>query len=503
VRVALGAGTRRLVRLLLAESALLGALGGAAGILLAWVAVALVRANAPAALPRIAETSLDAGVLLFSVVIAVVVAGLVGLPPARQAAGVAPVSNLRDGGRSATSGRERLRWRQWLVATEVAVAVVLVVGGGLMVRTVQNLLSIDAGFRVAGVMTMRLSTPSSIFPDSVRVAAFWQELQRRVSELPGVTHVGAVRNLPLGTEMGDWGLNVEGYTPPPNRGTPGDWQVVTPGYIEAMGLTLREGRSFTDGDDLTGPLSMIVNRTFVESYFEGRSPLGKRVAINGSDSGQVYTVVGVVNDVHHNSLVATVKPEFYVTLAQFARAPGNTRRAMTLIVRTAGDAASLAAPVRAIIRSVDTRVPVSEVRTMREVFNGAIAGPRFAQQVLGVFGIVALALSAIGIFGIVSQVVSARQHEFGIRAALGATPGELLRLSLAAGVRQTLAGLGIGVVAALLLTRTMTPLLQGVKAADPWTFAAVVAVTTVVALAASLWPARKAARADLTGLGSS
>jgi putative ABC transport system permease protein len=496
VRVALGAGTRRLARLLLAESALLGIVGGAAGVLLAMTAVGIVRANAPATLPRVAEASVDVGVLVFSLVIAALVAVLVGLPPAMQASRLAPGDDLRDGGRSATMGHQRLRWRQLLVAAEIAIAVVLVVAGGLMVRSVRNLLAIDAGIRPEGVLTMRLSTPASIYPDSIRVAGFWNELQRRVSELPGVTQVGAVRNLPLGTTMGDWGLTVEGYTPPPNRGTPGDWQVVTPGYIEAMGLRVREGRSFTAGDDMSGPLSMIVNRTFVATYIKDGRPLGRRVQINGSDSGNVYSIVGVVEDVHHNSLVATVKPEFYVTLAQFARAPGNTRRSMTLVVRTSGDPAGLINPVRSTIRSLDGRLPVSELRTMRDVVNGAIAGPRFAQQVLGTFGIVALLLSAIGIFGIVSQVVASRSHEFGIRAALGAAPKDLVRLSLGAGLKQAGTGLAVGVVAALLFTRAMTPLLQGVPAADPWTYAAVIVVTTIVALAASLVPARRAARSD-------
>lgn len=496
VRIALGAGTRRLSRLLLAESALLGLIGGAAGVLLALAAVSLVRANAPATLPRIADATVDLGVLAFSVAIAVLVSVLVGIPPALQASRLTPGDDLRDGGRAATMGLQRLRWRQSLVAAEIAIAVVLVVAGGLMVRSVRNLLSIDAGFRPEGVLTLRLSTPVAMYPDSIRVAGFWNELQRRVGELPGVTQVGAVRNLPLGTEMGDWGLVVEGYTPPPNQGTPGDWQVVTPGYIEAMGLRVREGRSFTAGDDMSGPLSMIVNRTFVDRYIKDGKALGRRVRIGSQDTTQYYQIVGVVDDVKHNSLVANVKPEFYATLAQFARAPGSTRRSMTLIVRTTNDPATLINPVRSTIRSLDARLPTSEVRTMKDVVNGAIAGPRFAQQVLATFGVVALLLSAIGIFGIVSQVVASRSHEFGIRAALGATPRDLVQLSVGAGLRQAAAGLAVGVAAALLLTRAMTPLLQGVTTYDPWTFAAVIAVTTVVAFAASLVPARRAARSD-------
>ena len=496
VRVALGAGTRRLTRLLLAESAVLAACGASLGIALAAIGVRLIRANAPAGLPRVAETTLDWGVLVFALAAAVIAALLAGVIPALQAKNIAPAGELKEGGRGATSSRARLRWRQALVATEVALAVVLVIAAGLMIRSVQNLLAIDAGFRPDGVLTMRLSTPSTWYPDSIRVASFWDELQRRVAAVPGVKRVGAVRLLPLATEMGDWGLQVEGYTPPPNQGTPGDWQIVTPGYFETMGLKLREGRFFDARDGIGGPLAMIVNKTFTDQYYAGRQALGGRVRIGGSDSTKIYTIVGVVDDVHHNTLVGKVKPEFYATLGQFALAPGNTRRSMSLVIRTDGDPSALAAPVRSVIRQLDPRLPISDVRTMREIVNAAIGGPRFAMQALGLFGALALLLSAIGIFGIVSQVVASRSHEFGIRAALGATPGELIGLSLRTGVRQALLGLAIGIVIALIFTRAMTSMLQGVTPTDPWTFAAVVVVTGLVAVAASVGPARRAGKTD-------
>jgi putative ABC transport system permease protein len=496
VRVALGAGSPRVARLLLAESAVLAALGATVGVALAVAGVRLVRLNAPADLPRVGETSLDWMVLSFAVVVAVCSALIAGILPALQARQVAPAGALREGGRGATAGRARLRWRQSLVATEVALAVVLVVAAGLMIRSVRNLLAIDAGFNPKGVLTMRLSTPASWYPDSVRVASFWAELQRRVAAVPGVRQVGAVRSLPLATEIGDWGLAVEGYTPPPNQGTPGDWQVVTPGYFEAMGLKLREGRVFTASDDMSGSLAMIVNETFVKRYFAGRRPLGGRVRIGSNDTTQIYTIVGVVEDVRHHGLVGEVKPEFYATLAQFARSPGNTRRSMTLVVRTDGDPTALLPPVRSVIREMDARLPISEIRTMTDVVNSEIAGPRFAMQALGVFGLLALLLSAIGIFGIVSQVVASRAHEFGIRAALGAAPGDLVRLSLRTGVRQALAGLAIGITLALIMTRAMTSMLQGVTPTDPLTFAAVVLVTGLMAVGASLGPAWGAGRTD-------
>ena len=496
VRVALGAGTNRLARLLIAESAVLATFGGVAGVLLATASVRLLRASAPAGLPRVAETSVDWTVLMFALAIAVVTALLTGVLPLAHARNLSLSGELREGGRGATSSRSRLRWRQALVAAEIALAVVLVAGAGLMIRTVRNLLATDPGFHADGVLTMRVSTPSVWYPDSTRVVAFWDDVQRRVAALPGVKRAAAVLLLPLATEMGDWGLRVQGYTPPPNQGTPGDWQVVTPGYFETLGLPLRDGRYFDARDDMNGALALIVNHAFESQYFRGRRALGGRVRIGGRDTTAWYTIVGVVDDVHHNRLVGTVKPQFYATLAQFARAPGSTRRSMSLVVRTDGDPSALINPVRGAIKAIDPRLPVSEVRTMRDIVNAAIGGQRFAMQTLTVFGAVALLLSAIGIFGIVSQVVAARFHEFGIRAALGATPRELMSIAFGSGMRQAGAGLLIGIVSALLLVRILRSLLQGVSPTDPGTFAVVVVVTGFVAVAASVGPAYRAGRAD-------
>jgi putative ABC transport system permease protein len=263
-------------------------------------------------------------------------------------------------------------------------------------------------------------------------------------------------------------------------------------------LHLAQGRFFDQRDGMDAPLAMVINRRFVELYLNGRNPIGAQVRIGGGDrNGPGYTVVGVVDNVRHNGLTREVKAQFYAPQAQFAKNPGNTRRSMTLVVRTDGDPRLMIGPVRAAIRSLDARLPISEVRTMDEVVDQAIAAPRFAMGLLGLFGVLALVLSAIGIFGIVSQVVASRTQEFGIRAALGATPKDLLMLSLASGVRQAFAGVILGVFAALALTRTLTTLLQGVTPTDPATFISVVAVTATVAIVASLIPARRAARTDV------
>jgi predicted permease len=494
VRAALGAGASRLVRQILTETVVLAGIGGVFGVGLAVVGVRLVRTAAPAGLPRVAETTVDLTVLLFAVGAVLLATLLAGVVPALQTIGVAPGVELREGGRSATTGVVRLRWRQTLVAIEVALAVVLVTGAGLMIRSVANLFAIDAGIRPAGVLTMRLATPSAWYPDSIGVTAFHAELERRVAGIPGVDAVGLVRILPLATQMGDWGLQVEGYTPPQGQGTPGDWQVITPGYFQAMGLTLAAGRFLDQRDDMRAPWAMVINERFAERYLAGLDPIGRRVRVGGMPADRWATVVGIVEHVRHNGLTSEEKPQFYMTQPQFATAVGNTSRTMTLVVRSSRDLTALVRPVREIIRELDPRLPVSEVRTMKEVVDQAIAAPRFAMETLGLFALLALLLSAIGIFGIVSQVVASRSHELGIRAALGATPRDLVMLSIGTGIRQAVVGLVVGIGAALLITRVMTGLLHGVTPTDPLTLAAVVGVTAVVALVATIGPARRAAR---------
>lgn len=495
IRVALGSGTARLTRLLFAESAVLATLGSLAGGGLAVAGVALVRRTAPTSLPRVADLTIDPTFFVFVLVVALLSALLTGLLPALQATRVAPADELKEGSRGATVGGGRLRWRQALVSAEVALAVLLVVGAGLMVRSVGNLLAIDPGFSPRGVLALQLSTPSTWYGDSAGIAAFWDNLQRNVARLPEAQQAGAVRLLPLATEMGDWGLRVEGYTPPPRTGTPGDWQVVTPGYFETMGLRLVNGRFLQARDRIDAPLSMVVNRRFTDLYLAGRAPLGVRVRIGRSPDSLAYTIVGVVDDVKHNALTREVKAQFYVTLGQFARAPGNTLRTMNLVVRTEGDPRALIAPVRRVIREADPRLPISDVRTIEDVLRNSISAPRFAMQLLSVFGIIALTLAAIGIYGVVSQVVALREHEFGIRSALGARPVQLIGLSLRSGVRQVGAGIAVGVVGALAATRLLSTLLEGVTPTDPLTFALVIVVTGGVALLASAIPARRAARA--------
>jgi len=496
VRVALGAGPRRLARQLLTESVVLAAVGGVVGVLLAAVSVGVVRATAPAGLPRFGEATLDVPVLLFALTATLGAALLAGLLPALQASQSAPAGELKDGGRGATAGVARIRWRQALVAAEIALAVVLVVGAGLMVRTVSNLLAVDTGFDARDVLTMRLSAPAAFYGDAASVSQFQDDITRRVAALPGVGSAGLVRNLPLANEMGDWGVRVEGYTPPPNTGTPSDWQVVGPGYFETMGLTLKQGRFLTAADDASAPLALVVNERFVELYITSGEPLGRLVGIGNRPDSLRYRIVGVVGNVRHNGLTREVKAQFYAPMSQFARSQGNITRSFSLVLKARVDPRTLIAPVRRVVQQIDPRVPVADERTMDDVVAASIAEQRFAMGLLTLFGVLALLLASVGIYGIVAQMVAARSHEFGIRSALGASPASLVVLSMREGLLQTLAGLLAGGIGALLLTRALSGLLEGVSPTDVPTYALVLVVTASASLLATIVPARRAARVD-------
>jgi predicted permease len=495
LRAVLGAGRDRLARQFITEGLALAGAGGALGIAVAWIGVTATRLWAPVSLPLVREVSLNPRVLAFALATTLATVALFALAPALAATRVNLTDASKDGGRGSTTGRSRMRARELLVTVEIALAVALIVAGGLMIRTVQRLLAIDPGFRSDGVLTMELSVPSDRYPDDARVAAFFSELRRRVAALPGVKAVGAARQLPLASQLGDWGLTVEGYTPPPKEGTPGDWQVVTPGYFEAMSMRLLAGRLFEERDDANGAPVIIVSRRLVERYFAGRDPLGAHIRISGPATVQ-STVVGVVEDVGHNALVSERKPTFYVAHAQFHLSTGFTPRTMRLAVRAHGDPNAVAGAVRAQARALDPQIPVTEMRLMDDIVRGSVAPQRFGMQLLTAFGALALLLAMVGIYGIVAQVVSARMREFGVRSALGATPGSLVRMSLANGARHAAAGLALGALAAFAVTRLLSGILYGVAPHDPATFAAAIVATGIAALAACWIPARRAGRAD-------
>jgi putative ABC transport system permease protein len=400
-----------------------------------------------------------------------------------------PQDGLREGARGATAGRSRLGLRRILAVSELALAVVLVIGAGLMARTFRELRAIETGFEPSGVLSMTLALPSSSYSDDASVVAFFDRLVREVEALSGVEEAAVTRRVPLAGTIGDWSIDIEGYEEQPGENPHGDWQVVSPGYFEAMGIRLADGRFLTDEDHAASAPVVVVNRTMAESYWP-EGALGKRFRT----SGEWATIVGIVEDVRHNALVEEPRTEMYHPHAQYPVAFDFAPREMSLVVKGEGDPSGLMPSIRGVVRAMDASLPLSDVRTMDGVLSDAVAEQRFTMSLLGVFGVVAVLLAVVGIYGILSYSVSKRTHEMGIRLALGAERGTVVALVVADGFRIASGGLLLGVLLALALTRLMTSLLYAVEPLDPLTFLAVPGVLGVVALVATWIPAWRASR---------
>ena len=499
VRTALGATADRLLRQLLVESLLLGVTGAVLGLGVAAAAVRALLALDPASVPPLTPIGLDLGVVAFAAGLAIVTTLLFGLLPALRARRVHLVEALRDGGPQATAGLGRHRLRAALVIAEITMAVVLVVGAGLMARTLGALGRVPLGFSPAQVLTMRFSLPEAQYDSPERVSVAVRRLLEDVRAVPGVRAAGLVRALPLATTIGDWGLDIEGYEEAPGQNAKGDWQVVTDGAFEAMGARLARGRWFTPADTATSQPVMVVNETMARTYWpEGRA-LGGRVRVGSDPARPEAIVVGIVADERHNGVTAAPKEKFYVPHAQWPVVTGgNVVRSAFLVLRSDGDPEALAGPVRAAVRRLDVNVPVSAVRTMEDVVATSLATPRLTGVLLGAFAGTALLLAAVGLYGVQAFVVARRTHEFGIRLAVGAGRGDVLRLVLRQGLALALTGVGCGLALAAGATRLMQGLLYGVVPLDPLTFTAVPAALLAVATVASLVPALRAVRVSPT-----
>jgi len=500
VRMAVGAAPARLVRQLLVESCVLSALGGAAGLGLSWLAVRAIRSMAPLEIPRAAEVGVDGGVVAFVAGVALATAVIFGLAPALHFSRPDLQSTLKEGGRGAAGsiggGAGGGRTQSLMVVAELALAVVLLMGASLMIRTFWSLSLVDPGFRAERLLSMGISPPRIKYPQAEALIRLYDEILENVRRVPGVESAGAVRALPLATELGDWGLQVEGYAPPPGEQVQGDWQIVTPGYFETMGIPLRRGRFFTAADRRDAQPVIVISEAMAERFWPGKDPVGRRIRVKGSGAPHWSTVVGVVGDVRHNGLTAQVKGAWYLPRSQFDLSAGALIPGMTLVIKAAGNPADLAGPVRAVIRDIDPRLPVSEVRALRDLVSGSVAKQRFTMFFLLLCSALALTLAALGVYGVVRFRVGARSREIGLRMALGAQPGQLLRRIVSEGMAPVAAGLGIGVLAALVLTRFLSGLLYGIKPHDPLTLLVTVIILALVALAAAWFPARHAARLD-------
>ncbi len=498
VRASIGAGQGRLTRQLLTESLVLAAAGAAFGLALAWAGIRVLASQATVGLPALAPIGIDAGMLGFAAVLTLATTFLFGFAPALQSLRLNLTQALRDGAGGSSAGLGRQSLRGILASVQTAIAVLLLLGAGLMLRSLDALMRIDLGFRPEGVLTLELRPPESRYESPESAVAFYRALLEKVRGLPGVSEAGLVRLLPLATEIGDWGLDVEGYVETPGNGAKGDWQVASDGALEALGERLRAGRAIGASDAAGAQPVVLVNETFARVYFPGQEPIGRRIRMGSGNMDRPWmTVVGVVRDERHNGLTGAIKEKFFVPYAQFPAARGgDAARNMSLIVRTAGDPAALAGPIRAAVRELDPSLPIANVRRMTDVVAASMATPRLTGSLLTIFGALALFLAAIGVSGVLSYLVSRRRREIGIRMALGASRTNVLGLVVRRGIVTAAWGVAAGVVGGLLLTGLMEGLLYGVAPRDPATFAIVAALLLVIAILASAVPAFRAARVD-------
>jgi putative ABC transport system permease protein len=490
VRLALGASRWRIARQHVTESLLLAVAGGALGTLLAAGGTSLIISLSPEGFTRIAETRMDARVLAFTALVALATCVLFGLAPALGASRVGLAESLRDEGRGATGGRRAVRARRLLVVGEVTLALVLLVGAGLLVRTLARLQSVPLGFDPRNVLTMTVATsPTS---DPVETAEFFQQLTERVSALPGVTSASATWQLPLSGSSAMTSINIEGQAEDAGNSPMGVLHSASPGYFRTMGIPVLRGRDFTDHDDLTSAPVIIVNETLAKQFFPGGDAIGKQIMPGYSITGQykMREIVGVVGDVKHKGLRGGAVPEFYYAQAQMPVT------SLTLVVRTAANPHALVAAVRAQVQALDANAPVFAVRTAEEYLSRSVAAARFNMTLLGAFAALALLLTAFGLYGVISFTVSQSTRQIGIRAALGAQRRDSLRLVMGQGMSLAMWGVGLGLAAAFGLTRVMSGLLFGVDANDPATFAGVSLLLVAVAALACYVPARRATRVD-------
>jgi putative ABC transport system permease protein len=483
VRTAMGATRERVVWQLLAESLLLALAGGTLGLLLARLGVVALGRLAAESVPRLGEVRLDARLFLFALGVSVLSGVLFGIAPALHMARGDLNPALREGGRSGTTGRAGRRIRSVLVVAEVGLAVMILIGAGLLIRSFVRLRSANPGFQAPGVLTFRLPVAGGRNTQPERRIAFFKQVEERMGSLPGVRNVGSVNTLPLnGLGVGDMFAVAGQPLPPPNLRLMGLLRSATPHYFEVMGIRLVAGREFTTADTADKPLVAVIGQAAARRLWPGADPIGGRVILA---TGRTPEVVGVVADVKADRIDGEDWPTMYIPYPQMPTS------SMTVAVRTAGPATQASAVVRAI-HELDPEQPVADVRPMDSVLEESLAESRFNTVLLGVFAAVAFVLAAFGIYGVMAYEVSDRSHEMGIRMALGAQPRDVLRLILRQAAGLTAAGIVLGLGGAFALTRLMSSMLYGVKSSDALTFAAISLLLGLVAMAASYAPSRRA-----------
>ncbi len=493
VRAALGAGASRLIRQLLTESVVLAGLGGALGILIAEVAIRLVKAFGPASIPRLSEASLDVRVLLFALCVTLMTGVLFGMVPAISATRENLVESLKEGNRRTSSNSGTHRTRDWLLISQIALALVLVIATGLLTRTFYRLLRVDPGFRAARALTFELTLPASKYPDQAHIVATYQNVLRHLQALPGVQAAGVTEIVPLSGATESTAIRFSDHPPASPLDIPmANYTMVSPEYFSAVGTPILRGCQFLDSDTASSTPVAIISAALAKKYWPGRDPIGKQIA----PRGRVFpmtTIVGIAADVKRISLRESPPPEMYVPYTQKVWPSLLT---MDVVLRTAQDPAAAATSVRKAVHAVDPDLPVANMRTMNDLVSESIAQPRFTVLLLAAFGGLALLLAAVGMYGVISYNVTQRTQEIGIRVALGAQRRDVMQLILIQGARLALVGVAIGLLAAFGLTRLMVSLLYGITATDPFTFVAVAVLLTLAAMLASYIPARRAVKVD-------
>jgi putative ABC transport system permease protein len=489
VRAALGAGRGRLVRQLMAESVALAAVGAIGGLLLAWWGIATFRIAAEAgfSLPRAHEIALSARVVLFTLGLSLVTAVLFGLVPAFAAAGLDLQNSLKDGARADDARGGRLR--SLLVVSEIAVALVLLAGAGLLIRSFARLVDVNPGFRPEQVLSAKVSVPTVRYDVGKRVR-FFDELVKRIEAMPGVRSAGGVSFLPMAGPAAATGFEMEGREKPaPGAGPVCEVRVATGRYFAAMGIPHVAGRLFDERDSREKTRTVIINQTMARQYWPNEDPIGKRISVYWFDEGW-DEIVGVVGDIRHATLETASRPMIYFP-------PGRSSYPwIALVVRTAGEPAALGPALVKEIHAMDPLLPVANLQPMEAVISRSVAERRMVMAILAGFAVVAALLAAIGIYGVMAYSVAQRTREIGVRMALGAKPGDILRLVLGRALGLTAIGAAIGAAGAIALTRFMTTLLFDTEPTEPAVFAMVIGGLVAVAAAASLLPGRAAARVD-------
>ena len=500
VRSALGASRARTIRQLLTESLVLAAAAGAAGTALGGWALRLLATVAPPGIPRLEEVRLDPRILLATFAVALLSAVIFGLAPALQTSAVSLTGGLKEGG-SAGAGAEGGRLRRFFVAAEVAIAIVLLVGAGLMIRSFLALQAIDPGFDPKGVLALEVSVAGTRQADAGRRPVLYRQILERFAAVPGVISAGGINHLPLAGDL--WGLpyRIEGRPRPgPGESPVAAYRTVMPRYFATMRLPILRGRDVLPTDTLESPGVVLVNEFLAKRVWPGEDPIGKRISLDGPDDAPVWlTVVGVVKNAVRGEWAEEREDEVYLAFFQrrsLLESRGQQEAYATFVVRTAGDPSALAPALRHAVWEIDPSLPISSVQTMTQVVHRANGRPRFLTQLLATFALAAGLLAAVGIYGVMSYVVSRRTREIGVRIAIGADPGAVLRMVVGQGMAVAVAGAAAGLAVAWVLTRLMSSLLYGVTASDPATYAAVAAGLLAVAFAASFLPARRASRID-------